>query len=69
MGYLKVMSINPEDFAGARHSDNVSKHAAGVNLATKSSSSAGRTLGHSTSHSKSVAAQKNGAKGGRPVGS
>lgn len=57
-----------------RHSANVermnqSRHQAGVDLATKNASSAGRKLGESTSNAKSKAAQLNGAKGGRPVGS
>ena len=57
-----------------RHAANVQRmneglHGAAVKLATTGAPEAGRKLGHSTSHAKAQAAQRNGAKGGRPVGS
>ncbi len=52
-----------------RHNDNVSRAKAGADLAEKNSPRAGAVLGSSTSEAKGAAAEKNGQKGGRPVGS
>ena len=59
---------------GARHADNALRQnsnlsAAGRGLAIRHSPSAGATLGSEHSKAKTEAAQANGAKGGRPVGS
>ena len=48
---------------------NTSLHASAVKLAEKHSSAAGAKLGSQTSSAKAEAAQANGSKGGRPVGS
>lgn len=60
--------------AGCRHSDNVARQnaslsKAGESLAIRHSPTAGSQLGSVHSNAKSDAAQANGAKGGRPVGS
>ena len=67
---------NPSKYCppGCSHQENVARQnanlsRAGENLATRHSPTAGAALGSVHSRDKTKAAQANGQKGGRPVGS